>query len=341
MTIPARMKHLYERLEALGIQRSYVRNVALPAGWRDVDTENPAVYSQAIGVLARNLNISLPSLQDDNARLVWQDCGTTRFKRSKARSDNELTTAKCLAVGAAQIACEAMTSPVAAVPSSGADVRAAILKKGFQSVGFDALLDYCWDSGIPVLHICNVPRSVNKPDALACAFAGRQAIVLMRRHKYPAWLLFVLAHELGHIAKGHIKDNGVLVDEKIDRKDSEDEEAEANTFAVELLTGKPDIRYEVPYNLTADQLVKEAKAISERDHVDPGFVALNYADTKRLTPGNSGGHYAVGNLALAQIEPNADPVTAICSRMLDRLDWSEVGRDSRHLLRRLSGMDAR
>jgi len=341
MQTSGRMERLYERLEAFGIPRAYARAIALPPGWRDSETKNPAVYSQALGLLARNLNLSLRSLQNDNAPLEWQDCGTTRFKRNRALSDDDLMMAKCLAVRAAQVASQAVHTPSMEIPETGAAIRETILSNGRPYVSFDALLDYCWDCGIPVLHASHFPKGAYKPDALTGSFHGRPAIVMMKRHKYPAWLLFILAHELGHIAKKHLMQDSVLVDEKIDRKDSEDMEAEANTFAVELLTGKPDIRYQAPYNLTAEQLVSAALSTSKRDGVDPGFVALNYADARRFVAEEAKGHYAVGNKALHEIEPDANPVAAIHARMCERLDWEELGRDNRNFLRRIAEMEER
>jgi hypothetical protein len=334
-----RIQRIYERLEAFGIPRSYARAVALPAGWRDADTQNPAVYSQALGLLARNLNISLRSLQNDSAPLEWEDCGSTRFKRNQSLSDDELTTAKCLAVRAAQIACEAVRTPVVEIPTSGDAVREAILNERNHTIGFEALLDYCWSRGIPVLHVSRFPAGAHKPDALAGIFGGRPAIIITKQHKYSAWLLFILAHELGHIAHRHVQANGVLVDEKVDRADSEETEAEANAFAVELLTGKSDTCYSERKNLTATELIQITRSISERDGVDPGYVALNYAHSKLLETGN--GHYAVANKALSVIEPDHDPIAAIHARLCERLDWEEIGRDSRHFLRSVTQMTAR
>ena len=338
MTTSERMKQLYKRLEAFGIPRSYAREVALPVGWHDSDTVNPAVYSQALGLLARNLNISLRTLQNEAVPLEWQDCGVTRFKRNQSLSDAELTTAKCLAVRAAQIVCEALQTPPAEIPGSGATIREVIRNKGNNFVGFENLLDYCWDCGIPVMHVSNFPKGAHRPDALTGIFKGRPAIVITKQHKYPAWLLFILAHELGHIAKRHVQAYGVLIDEKVDQTDSEDIEAEANTFAVELLTGQSEKRYSAPKNLTAKELILMAQTASQRDGVDPGFVAMNYADSKRLEAHNGRGHYAVGNGALSVIEPNTDPVAAIHALMCERLDWEEIGRDSRHFLRRIAKM---
>lgn len=341
MKIPERMKRLYTRLEAFGIERPYAIAVALPPGWRDSDTENPAVYSQALGLLARNLNLDLRSLQNEDRPIQWQDCGPTLFKRNSSLSEDVLATARCLAVRAAQVACEALRTPIAAIPGSGAAIRNQIISKGHSCVDFENLADYCWDCGVAVLHVSRFPRGARKPDALAGVFNERPAIVIMKRHKYAAWLLFLLAHEIGHIALGHLTDNKVLVDDRVAPDDSDALEAQANTFAVELLTGKPDIRYQAPYNLNAEALAAQAIKTGLRDGVDPGFVALNYADTKWLTSTSSKVHFAVGNLALAAIEPDANPVRWIHQRMCERLDWAEIGRDSRHFLRSIAEMSAR
>lgn len=333
MRTPEKMKRLYERLKDFGIQRSYALAVALPSGWDDSETENPTVYSQALGLLSRNLNISLRSLQDDTASLEWQECVIPLFKHNRTVNHDQLTTAKCLAVRAAQVACEALKNPVQKLPDTAVEIRNNILSKHHPYVSFESLLDFCWDSGIPVLHVSNLPQKNYKPEALACIINGQPVIVIFKRHKYSAWLLFILAHELGHIVMKHLEGNSVLFDEKIKQNDSEDVEAEANTFAVELITGKPDIRYVAQFNLNADQLYEAAMSTSKRDKVDPGFVALNYADTK--------GHYAVGNLALSKIETDTNPIDAIHDRMCERIDWDEIGRDSRHFLRRISEMAVR
>ena len=64
-------------------------------------------------------------------------------------------------------------------------------------------------------------------------------IVLCRHTKHAAWLLFILAHELGHLALDHVPNEGVLIDEGLDKNSTDAEEQQANAFAIELLTGRP------------------------------------------------------------------------------------------------------
>jgi hypothetical protein len=326
-----RMTRLYERLAAFGIDRKYVANVALPPGWNDREAVNPAVYSQALSILSRNLNLDLRTLQADDARLAWNDCGPALFKHNQDLGEADIEQVRCLAIGAARIACQALSLPVAALPVTGIEMRKAILNMGKHYVSLEDLLDHCWNSGIPVLHIARFPAHTRKPDALVSRFQDRPAIVITKQHAYSAWLLFILAHEAGHIALGHLGGGGILVDTKVDASDSDLQEEQANRFALELLTGKPDIQYTAPNSLTAEALAERARIVCQRDGVDPGFVALNYARGK--------GRSAVGNAALTLIQPDVDPIAAIRSRMCERLDWQSIPRDSRHFLRRITETD--
>ena len=127
---------------------------------------------------------------------------------------------------------------------------------------------------------------------------GRPVIVLCKRDRHTAWLLFILAHELGHIALSHIKDNEVLLDEDV--KDLGDqEEEEANAFAIELLAGDADRRYSYTGDtwLGAQQLAQLAAEVGARDCVDPGHIVLNYAHTMN-------GYWGVANAALDILEPD-------------------------------------
>ena len=331
--IPERMERLYQRLADFGITRKYALSVALPPGWNDAETTNPAVYSQALSYLSRHLNLDLRTLQDENAPLAWMDCGPTLFKYNQSVDESELARAKCLAVRAAQVACRVVTAPPVPLPDNGAAIRSAILERGAPCVHFESLLNYCWDCGLPVLHVSHLPEGAKKPDALAGIFAGRPAIVLMKRHTRAAWLLFILAHEIGHIGRRHLDGDGLLLDAKVSQDNRDTQEEEANAFAVEILTGKPDIRYQAASNLNAEQLAERALMVERRDKVDAGFVALNYVRNRGQ------GYFALGNKALEHLPNAGDPVALIQAKTRERLNWEELSRDSRLYLRRMTDAD--
>ena len=92
------------------------------------------------------------------------------------------------------------------------------------------------------------------------------------------------AHELAHIALGHIDDEGVLIDESVKHNVQDKEETDANAFAVELLTGNAESRFHTSGSWpNAHQLAEAAVSIAKESRIDPGHIVLNYAHTMGKT----------------------------------------------------------
>ena len=330
----SRMEGLYQRLAAFGIDKRYVHAVALPKGWRDRDADaNPTLYSMAVSLLSRNLNIDIRALQNDAAPLVWEDCGSTRFKHGANLQATQLERARCLSAGVAQMVCEVMEKPPLALPVDGSNIRASLCSSiyvsGVPRVTLSALLNYCWNMEIPVLPLTRFPAGAKKPDALTGLFAGRPAIVLCKPHKQTAKILFILAHELGHIALKHIEENGLLVDEHIDSEDRDAQEEAANTFAMELLTGRPEARYQAPYNQTAEQLAQTARNIGARDGIDPGIILLQFMRNRKRHPA------AYDALTLLE-EGNDSAIQLVRDQLCWRFNWKELSRERYDYVRRIT-----
>jgi Zn-dependent peptidase ImmA (M78 family) len=69
---------------------------------------------------------------------------------------------------------------------------------------------------------------------------GNQYVILIGRDsRFPAWIAFILAHELGHIVRGHIDDSAALLemDDPLQVPERDNEELQADAFALALLTG--------------------------------------------------------------------------------------------------------
>jgi hypothetical protein len=294
------MARLYQRLADFGYDRKYVRKIALPSWWDDAMADVPSGYAQTLTLLSRNLNLDLHSLQEDATPLQCRTYPAPRHKRRQGISDGDSRLAECMAIRAAQLACFAMSSPLHPIPKNSLAIRQAMLGTGASAVNFEALLGYCWDLGIPVLHVTQFPERARKMDALAAKLEDRPVIILARKSSFSAWLLFHLAHELGHIACGHLEGNGILVDEDVEAEARDGEEAEANGFALSLLTGKSEIRYHYGTRTTGPQLAQWARIVGEYSQVDPGFVALNH--------GRNTGNWGTANGALRLLEPKANTI---------------------------------
>lgn len=323
------MSKLYARLAEYGFNPKYVKEMILPEWWDDKIAENPAGYAEGVGLVARHLGLDIDVLEDHTQDLCYNHVGPRRFKKSQNVSEHELPLAECVALRAAKMACTAAPAPMETLATSAAQLRTLLLQRNSTSVDFSTLLDYCWQCGIPVLHVSKFPPSGKKMDGLAVRVSGRPAIVLAKNSKSLAWLLFLLAHELGHIICGHLRDAEPRVEEEGQSKEEDKEEQEANAFAVELLTGDAHSEYDSSTNLTAARLLSVARKYGEANQIDPGVIVLNYGRTK--------GHWGPAMTALKSIEPNADAPATVRAKMCQQLDWERLPEETQAFLMRITG----
>ncbi|MDW8265239.1 MAG: hypothetical protein RMJ52_07890 [Gemmataceae bacterium] len=258
-----------------------------------------------------------------------------KYKKRAGTTDDELLLTRVIATRAAQLAAAAMDRPYQSVPSA-ADLRDAILKTD-PWVGFDQLLDHCWAAGIPVLHVNNFPSNAKKkPMGFTLRAKGRPAVVLCVEKKQPAWLLFILAHELGHLHHGHVPENGALLDETVNENLPDVEEDQADRYAIELLTGNSATSLHVGGRWPkADRLAQLAREFGRRNRVDPGHVVLNCAHTE------GGGFWAVANAALKLLYPDNDAIKIVSERLAANLDWEKLPEDSSEFLMRITRQESR
>jgi hypothetical protein len=308
------MTSLYDRLGSLGFPRRYLREVVLPDWWDDEVAHNPAGYSQGLLVLSRNLGLDLSSLQNGTVPLGLRNLGPCKFKKTVSKRDEELTVARIVATRVAGLAAAAAPKPGMAFSNSAAAIRKAILSGRPNWIGLAELVDYCWSVGVSVLHVTTFPDGARKMDGMAWVQSGHKAIVLCKNCKHSAWLLFILAHELGHIVLGHLGNDGTLLDEEVNQQDSDQEEQEANAFALELLTGIPTCEI-VPAGegVGARSLVTSALELGMAERIDPGHIVLNCAHHAK------GSYFALANAALNLLEPKGDAPDVIHKRMLAHL----------------------
>lgn len=184
-------------------------------------------------------------------------------------------------------------------------------------------MDYCWSAGLPVLHISVFPPGAKKMEGLASVRSSHYAVVLSKNVKHSAWLLFILTHDLGHIVQGHVSMDGVLVDELVDRSSRDKEEKAANAFALELLTGTADLRV-LPMGprRSARALARAALDVGVHEQIDPGHIVLHCAYQV------GGDFFALANAALRLLEPHADAIGIVQSRMIAHLDKTKLPKDT-------------
>jgi Zn-dependent peptidase ImmA (M78 family) len=329
------MKTLYERLSEVGFPKKFVRDNALPDWWdEEFEATSGAVLEAAVYV-SRRLNLDIKSLLKSETTPTFKQSCQPKFKTKQGTKPENILVAQCLAERVAEMIAYTCVTEIKPLPNSAKSVRDEIVQKR-QYVDLEGLLEFCWNYGIPVVHFDKFPKSQG-----VCRFEGmvtfvyeRPVIVISSSHHSPAWLLFILGHELGHIIKGHLN-GSAIVDEEVNPENQDNEEIEANEFAVELLLGRPDITYYSPRRFTGEELVTYAQNISNRDAVDPGVVVLNYAWGKANQTANKKSQqiiWATARKALKILEGIADAPKKINCYARNYLNLDKLDGDSQDYL---------
>jgi transcriptional regulator with XRE-family HTH domain len=122
--------------------------------------------------------------------------------------------------------------PVSEVPADPAELRRAMIPGGEGPLTLDMLLAWVWSAGILVIPMTG-PGGFS---AAVWAVEQRPVIVLKEQREMLAYWLFDLAHELGHIAHGHLGRRGVVeLTSPREGDRSDPQEREANAYALDLL----------------------------------------------------------------------------------------------------------
>jgi hypothetical protein len=167
--------------------------------------------------------------------------------------------------------------------------------------------------------------------AMAVGAEGRHAILLAFNTGYPARLAFMLAHEIGHIALGHVGASGAIVDlDETGRPDEQDEqEIAANRFALELLTGsgQPNFTTSLP-RFNSATLGHAALGAAEQYRIEPGTLALCL--------GHQHGKWPIATSALKYIYPEPQELWRNINKIAeDQLAWDLIDDESAAFLRRI------
>jgi hypothetical protein len=276
------IQSLYKRLLHVGFKRPYVRTFGFPDWWDDKYASDEGTFYEAKLTLARRLGLDLGSVLSDVQPISFRNIGACRFKTRINDKAYQQTPAQALARSLAEIAAAAVELPYHPLPASGLNIREDILAQGRPWISFEDLLSYLWGRGIPVLFLSSPPSPVGM-EGMVTMVNNRPVIILTKKEKHSAWLLFILAHEVGHIALGHVKGNETLADKKISKNDQDPDEKEANHCAVEIITADGNTQF-VSSNgrwLNAEKLAHAAIQYGRDHHIDPGHIALNYGNANR------------------------------------------------------------
>lgn len=164
--------------------------------------------------LSRRLSLDLESLLSGKVQPKGAVSHVT-FKHSANVEASSLSGASFVASSLSQAVLSAFSKPYRPLPATAKEIQdeARSLRGG--NLGFDALLDLCWSRGIPVVPLSNLPVGIRKMDGAALQLGDRPVIILAKKKSSRAWLSFILAHEMGHIACRHLSPGSSIVDDAL------------------------------------------------------------------------------------------------------------------------------
>lgn len=283
------MTNLYLHLKSAGIPKAFA-NKMLPDWWDDSIASSNSGLQQAQLYFSKVFNLDFASLANQEMPPRFRQV-IHKFKMNQNVDEAHVTASAHYATSMAHLALLGTVQPYIAPPEHPNQLREQILSTS-PCVDLPALLAWCKDAGIPVLHIEKLPGK--KMTALAIRMNSRYAVVLSRKG-HPSELLFHLAHELGHIAKGHLSNDGFLADQQIgagDRGDADEKEADA--YAIRLLNGA-EVKYHTGgRSVNSHQLYRAALKKSQSERIDTGHIILNYGHAQQRFPVAKGALRLVG-----------------------------------------------
>ncbi|MGO7571004.1 hypothetical protein ACC699_24330 [Rhizobium ruizarguesonis] len=304
--------------------------------WIDSAFDNKSGVIELKTFLSRNAGLKvLPG-----GTLATRDLPAACFKTRVSTSVDQISAARSLATACARLVSRATQPEYKRPPTIADDLRAAALKNSTKPwIDLAALLEACWSSGIPVLYMPTLPVQGRKMEGMVSFLDGRPVIVLTKKVPHPDWLLFILGHEIGHIARSHLpEDEGqAIVDETVEGvfDDRDLQEKEANEYATHLLA--PDGQeVKIGNKLPKAAAFADVAIRYGRDHgISPGYVILN-AVHNSLVDGKK--PYGLGQAALKALpSENKASVAELCREALRRhIDIDVLRDDSIDFLEKLA-----
>ena len=233
------------------------------------------------GFLARHLGLRLrPDYGFDKGELP-QAC----FKLRAGTTPESVSMARQVATSVARIVAQSAEGlePAPAFDAHRARQLSLASAHGNAAwVDFPGLVDAAWALGIPVVYLPNMGAKGKKPEGMVTYVAGRPVVVLLKSNEMADWQLFTLAHELGHVARGHLelREGAAIVDEKVDEPlggaapPADEQEAQANQFANAILIPSGPLKLVGQWPKAAE-LAAAARMQGESHGISPGHVVLN------------------------------------------------------------------
>ena len=325
-----------QRLKSFGFTDPAIEAV-WPSWWSDDADSSFSAQTELRFSVARKLGLEPRSLLEDagQPRFIWRD--EARFKRLSGESEIERAGITSFGMAVGHLLLTATPEPPASPPANASDLRQLILRHQ-QYVRLADLLSFCWAVSIPVIHLRVFPWPRKRVAAMTLRQNDRHAVLLAKDSMYPAHIAFYLGHELGHAVLGHLQPGHLLVDlddDTLTASEEDAEEAAADRFALELLTGEatPRVLPSTDSKISARGLADAALNASKELRIEAGTLALCF--------GYSTGNWPVASAAMRHIYSEPKPVWREVNQIAVRqLATDAIPSDSLPFLSAVMGADS-
>ncbi len=316
--------NLVDRLRRAGFSRAAIR-AAWPSWWSSEASATASGRAELRFALARRLGLEPKPLLGERVEFIWND--EARFKHLSTQDVAQKAALTSFGMSVGRLLLRATPGGPTDIISPEALRDAILTSSAFVDLG--SLIAACWALRIPVIHLRVFPLEAKSMHAMVVSIEGRFAVLLGRDASYPAPVAFTLAHELGHVMLGHLADAPALIDleDPALARDGDQQESEADRFALTLLTGspEPDIQTNLD-RFNAPTLAAAVLGAADRHAVEPGTLALCLGYRRNAWP------VAMSALKFIYTEKKAAwrEVNGIAD---GELDWDSIGDEAAHYLR--------
>jgi IrrE N-terminal-like domain len=341
--VPIKMADLYDRLAGIGFSKKFVQQKILPDWWTKEADQDPDVVLEGAMYLANRLNVNVRSLLDTSVAVAFAPTYQPKFKLKNGTDLQRLAIPRALSARVAELVAYGCKQPYLGLADWSIERIREQIMQSRDAVDLAGFLEFCWSIGIPVVHCAAFPPGVQKFQGMVAYYGDRPVILLSLKHKSLARLLFIAAHELGHLLKGHVTPDEPLIDEQVEMETDDEDEDQANQVARELLIGRSGMSYDIWRRfVSGEELAEESQRLAKQGPVDPAVVALNITwnrAQRACTKRDKDMIWGVGSKALKFLEPNADAPGMINQVLCQYIDWGKLGNDTTEYLMTMLDLD--
>lgn len=309
----------------------------LPSWWDDQIASSPDGMWELVLGIAKSLSLDAVALSKGEL-FPRGAVANISYKRNALVNPQDFQASTLIASSISNAIISSIKVPYQALPKNVWELSEEIRAIGKGSIDFDALLNYCWRKGVPVIALSNLPFGLKKMDGAALKVGDRPVIILAKKNNSKSWLSFILAHELGHIALGHLENNSSIVDIALQQESTFDSdntgdsmELEADKFALNILGGPLAQETQERWGDfdSAITLATNARAAANLLGCSAGHLILRYAfRTKRWPEAAS---------ALKFLREDFDAQKEIVKSMASGITFDDLSNDVQDLIFRITG----